>query len=149
MVVALGSDHGGYALKQAMMEHLKRTGVDYKDFGTYNSESADYPDISIQVAEAVARGEYEKGVLFCGTGIGVSIAANKVPGIRAANCSDVFSARMSREHNDANILTLGERVVGQGLAAMILDVWLSSEFTGGRHARRVDKIVSYENGRKC
>ena len=149
MVIALGSDHGGYALKQAMMEHLRKSGVEYKDFGVFGNESADYPDIAVQVAEAVARGEHEKAVLFCGTGIGVSIAANKVPGIRAANCHDVFSAQMSREHNDANILTMGERVIGPELAAQILDVWLSSEFTGGRHSRRVDKISSYEQGRKC
>lgn len=148
MTIAIGSDHGGFALKQAMLAHLRETGIEVRDFGVLCAESADYPDIAIEVAEAVARGEYEKGVLFCGTGVGVSIAANKVPGIRAANCHDVFSAQMSREHNDANILTMGERVIGPGLAAMILDVWLSSEFTGGRHARRVDKIMSYEQGRR-
>ena len=147
MVIALGSDHGGFELKQAMMAHLRETGVEFKDFGVFNSDSTDYPDIAVQVAEAVARGEYEKGVLLCGTGVGVSIAANKVTGIRAANCSDVFCAQMSREHNDANILTMGERVIGPELAAQILDVWLSSEFTGGRHSRRVDKISSYEQGR--
>ena len=143
MTIALGSDHGGFALKQAMIAHLQECGVDYKDFGVYCNESADYPDIAVQVAEAVVRGEYEKGVLFCGTGIGVSIAANKVPGIRAANCHDVFSAQMSREHNDANILTLGERVVGPGLATMIVDVWLAAEFSAGRHERRVGKINAY------
>ena len=148
MIIALGSDHGGFALKQAMMEHLRESGTEFKDFGVYCSESADYPDIAVQVAEAVARGEYEKGVLFCGTGVGVSIAANKVHGIRAANCHDVFSAQMSREHNDANILTMGERVIGPGLAAMILDTWLSAEFIGGRHGRRVDKIKAYEQGRQ-
>jgi len=100
------------------------------------------------VAEAVARGEYEKGVLLCGTGVGVSIAANKVSGIRAANCNDVYCAQMSREHNDANILTMGERVIGPALAAQILDVWLSTEFMGGRHALRVDKITAYEQGRQ-
>ena len=143
MTIALGSDHGGFALKQAMIAHLQECGVAFKDFGVYCNESADYPDIAVLVAEAVARGEYEKGVLFCGTGIGVSIAANKVSGIRAANCHDVFSAKMSREHNNANILTLGERVVGPGLAAMIVDVWLAAEFSAGRHARRVDKINAY------
>ena len=148
MVIALGSDHGGYALKQAMMEHLRLSGVEFKDFGVFCNESADYPDIAVQVAEAVARGEHEKALLFCGTGIGVSIAANKVPGIRAALCHDCFSAQMSREHNDANILTMGERVIGPGLAAMIIDVWLGTEFAGGRHGRRVDKIKSYEQGRK-
>jgi ribose 5-phosphate isomerase B len=148
MTIALGSDHGGFVLKQAMLEHLREKGIEYKDFGVFCTESADYPDIAIQVAEAVARGEFEKGVLLCGTGVGVSIAANKVPGIRAAHCHDVFSAKMSREHNDANILTMGERVIGSGLAAMILDTWLSTEFAGGRHARRVDKISSYEQGRQ-
>ncbi len=147
MVIALGSDHGGFTLKQAMIDHLKETGIEFKDFGVYCAESADYPDIAIQVAEAVARGDYEKGVLFCGTGIGISIAANKVQGIRAANCHDVFSAQMSREHNNANILTMGERVIGSGLAAMILDIWLSTDFAGGRHARRVDKITAYEQRR--
>jgi ribose 5-phosphate isomerase B len=148
MVIAVGSDHGGFALKQAMLNHLQEAGVEFKDFGIFCNESADYPDIAVQVAEAVARGEYEKGLLFCGTGIGVSIAANKVPGIRAALCHDVFSAQMSREHNDANILTMGERVIGPGLAAMILDVWLGAGFAGGRHGRRVDKIMSYEQGRQ-
>ena len=148
MVIAVGSDHGGFALKQAMLNHLQEAGVEFKDFGIFCNESADYPDIAVQVAEAVARGEYEKGLLFCGTGIGVSIAANKVPGIRAALCHDVFSAQMSREHNDANILTMGERVIGPGLAAMILDVWLGTGFAGGRHGRRVDKIMSYEQGRQ-
>lgn len=148
MVIALGSDHGGFELKQAMMGHLQQKGIEFKDFGVFNAESTDYPDIAVALANAVARGEYEKGVLFCGTGIGVSIAANKVSGIRAANCSDVYCAQMSREHNDANILTMGERVIGPELAAQILDVWLSTEFAGGRHARRVDKITSYEQGRK-
>ena len=143
MTVALGSDHGGFALKQALVEHLNQKGVEFKDFGVFCSESADYPDIAVQVAEAVACGEYEKGVILCGTGVGVSIAANKVPGIRAAHCHDVFSAQMSREHNDANILTLGERVIGPGLAAMIVDVWLATEFSGGRHERRVGKINAY------
>lgn len=148
MVIALGSDHGGFELKQAMMGHLKQKGIEFRDFGVFNSDSADYPDIAVALAEAVARGDYEKGVLFCGTGLGVSIAANKVSGIRAANCNDVFCAQMSREHNDANILTMGERVIGPELAAQILDVWLSTEFAGGRHARRVEKIRSYEQGRK-
>ena len=146
MIIAIGSDHGGLGLKQEMMEHLKRCGTEVQDFGVFSRESADYPDIAFAVAEAVARGEYERGILFCGTGVGVAIAANKVVGIRAANCHDAFSAQMSREHNDANILTLGERVVGPGLAAMIIDIWLSAEFSGGRHARRVDKIAGYGQG---
>ena len=130
-------------MKQAIQEHLKSCGVEFHDFGVFDAESADYPDVAFVVAEAVARGEYDKGLLFCGTGVGVSIAANKVSGIRAANCHDVFSAQMSREHNDANILTLGERVIGPGLAAMIVDVWLAAEFSAGRHARRVNKINAY------
>ncbi len=148
MIIAMGSDHGGFGLKQEMMEHLKRCGIDVMDFGVFSSVSADYPDIAFVVAEAVACGKYERGILFCGTGVGVAIAANKVTGIRAANCHDVFSAKMSREHNDANILTMGERVIGPGLAAMIIDVWLSAEFTGDRHERRVAKIVAYEQGRQ-
>ena len=140
MTIALGSDHGGFALKQAMIAHLQECGVDFRDFGVYCNESADYPDIAVQVAEAVARGDYEKGVLFCGTGIGVSIAANKVPGVRAALCHDAFSAAMSREHNDANVLAMGERVIGPGLACLIVDTWLDGSFAGGRHARRVEKL---------
>ena len=147
MTIAVGSDHGGFELKQAMLIHLNEVGVEFKDFGVFCDESADYPDIAVQVAEAVARGDYEKGLLFCGTGVGISIAANKVTGIRAANCHDVFSAQMSREHNDANILAMGGRVIGPGLAAMILDVWLSTDFAGGRHGRRIGKISAYEQGR--
>ena len=149
MMLAIGSDHGGFALKQKISEHLQQCGVEFYDFGVHSSESADYPDVAFAVAEAVARGEYEKGLLFWGTGVGVSIAANKVAGIRAANCHDVFSAQMSREHNDANILTLGERVVGPGLAAMIVDVWLATEFSAGRHERRVGKINAYAREEKA
>lgn len=148
MMLAIGSDHGGYALKQKIGEHLQQCGIAFYDFGVHNSESVDYPDIAFAVAEAVAQGKYERGLLFCGTGVGVAIAANKVAGIRAANCQDVFSAKMSREHNDANILTLGERVTGPGLAAMIVDVWLATQFSAGRHERRVNKIKAYERGGK-
>lgn len=148
MTIAVGSDHGGFALKQSIVAHLRQTGYEIKDFGVYSTESADYPDVAVAVATAVARGEYEKGILFCGTGIGVAIAANKVAGIRAANCQDVFSAKMSREHNNANILTLGERVTGPGLAEMIVDVWLATDFCGGRHERRIGKIAAYEQGRQ-
>lgn len=147
MKIAVGSDHGGFELKQAIAQHLCATGMEFKDFGVFCDESADYPDVAVQVAEAVARGDFDKGLLFCGTGVGISIAANKVAGIRAANCHDVFSAQMSREHNDANILAMGGRVIGAGLAAMIVDVWLSAEFAGGRHGRRIGKIASYEQGR--
>ncbi|MBP2637716.1 MAG: ywlF [Firmicutes bacterium] len=144
MKVAIGSDHGGLRLKEEIKVLLDELKVDSHDFGTYTSASVDYPDISRQVAEAVAGGEYERGIIVCGTGIGVSIAANKIKGIRAALCNDVFSAQMSREHNDANILTLGERVIGCGLARMIVEVWLKTEFAGGRHTCRVDKIMELE-----
>jgi len=142
--VAVGSDHGGFRLKQEIVKVLEEEGVGFRDFGTFSLESCDYPDIALAVAEAVARGEYSRGIIICGTGIGVAIAANKVPGIRAALCHDTFSARMAREHNDANILTLGERVVGPGLAAEIVRVWLKAEFAGGRHERRVKKITAIE-----
>ena len=138
--LVIGSDHGGFTLKEAIKQHLADSGVDVTDMGTHSLDSVDYPDVAVAVAKAVAAGEYERGIIICGTGIGVSIAANKVPGIRAALCHDTFSAAMSREHNDANILTMGERVIGQGLACMIVDTWLSSAFTGGRHARRVEKL---------
>lgn len=144
MKVAIGSDHGGFRLKEEIKTQLTELQVDSYDFGTYTPASVDYPDISRQVAEAVAKGEYERGIIVCGTGIGVSIAANKIKGIRAALCNDVFSAQMSREHNDANILTLGERVIGFGLARMIVEVWLKTEFAGGRHACRVGKIMDLE-----
>ncbi|WP_088554935.1 ribose 5-phosphate isomerase B [Calderihabitans maritimus] len=144
MKIALGSDHGGFELKEKIKKYLEERGISYHDFGTYNQESVDYPDFALQVAEAVRAGQYDRGILVCGTGIGVSIAANKVPGVRAALCHDVFSAKASREHNDANILTLGQRVVGPGLALEIVRVWLESEFTGGRHERRVRKITSIE-----
>lgn len=144
MKVAIGSDHGGFRLKEEIKALLAELKVDSHDFGTYTPASVDYPDIARQVAEAVAQGEYERGIIVCGTGIGVSIAANKIKGIRAALCNDVFSAQMSREHNDANILTLGERVTGSGLARMIVQTWLKTEFAGGRHACRVDKIMQLE-----
>lgn len=138
--LVIGSDHGGFTLKEAIKKHLAERGVAVMDMGTHSLDSVDYPDVAVAVARAVAAGEYERGIIICGTGIGVSIAANKVPGIRAALCHDTFSAAMSREHNDANILTMGERVIGQGLACMIVDTWLSSAFSGGRHARRVEKL---------
>ena len=138
--LVIGSDHGGFSLKETIKEHLASRGIEVTDAGTHSLESVDYPDVAIDVAKAVAAGEYERGILICGTGIGVSIAANKTPGIRAALCHDTFSAAMSREHNDANILTMGERVVGPGLACLIVDTWLSNSFAGGRHARRVEKL---------
>jgi len=118
--------------------------MEYKDYGTINEDSVDYPDFALDVAKAVAAGEYNKGILVCGTGIGVGITANKVSGIRAAICGDVFSAKASREHNDANILSLGQRVIGPGLALEIVKAWLTTEFAGGRHQRRIDKISDIE-----
>lgn len=144
MRVAVGSDHGGWRLKKEIVARLEEMRISYRDFGTFSREAVDYPDFALLVAEAVASGEYDRGILCCGTGIGVAIAANKVPGIRAALCHDTFSARASREHNNANVLTLGERVIGPGLAKEIVEVWLRAEFQGGRHARRVEKIVRIE-----
>lgn len=144
MKVAIGSDHGGFNLKEAIKPVLEQLGVTYEDYGTHSVESVDYPDIAERVAKDVASGKFDRGILICGTGIGIGIAANKVPGIRAALCHDTFSAHASREHNDANILTMGERVIGPGLAADIVKVWLSSEFEGGRHARRIAKISDLE-----
>jgi len=142
--VALGSDHAGFALKEEIKDYLREAGVEYHDFGTFGPEAVDYPDFALAVAEAVAHGRFERGILCCGTGVGVAIAANKVPGIRAALCHDTFSARASREHNDANVLTLGARVIGPGLAREVVAVWLAAEFAGGRHRRRVDKIRAIE-----
>ena len=144
-MLAIGSDHGGFALKQEIMAHLREKGIEYKDFGTYTEESCDYPDYGEAVARAVASGECERGIAVCGTGIGISIAMNKVRGIRAALCGDCYSAEMTRRHNDANILALGGRVVGAGLALKIVDTFLETPFEGGRHARRVAKIHEIEN----
>ncbi|BAF61006.1 MAG: ribose 5-phosphate isomerase B [Pelotomaculum sp.] len=144
MKVAVASDHGGFRLKEEVIGLLRELGIAYRDFGTYSEDPVDYPDMALAVAEAVRKGEYDRGVLCCGTGIGVAICANKVPGIRAALCHDTFSARAAREHNDANILTMGQRVIGPGLARDIVATWLQAEFQGGRHARRVDKIRCIE-----
>lgn len=144
MKIALGSDHGGFGLKQEIISHLEKKGYEIKDYGTYSTESCDYPDFALKAAEGVAGKECDLGILVCGTGIGISIAANKVPGIRAALCSDTFSAHATREHNNANILALGERVVGKGLALDIVDAFLNAEFEGGRHQKRVDKITDIE-----
>lgn len=143
-MIAIGSDHGGYELKEAIKKHLEERGIEYKDFGTFSEDSVDYPDYAREVAEAVASGQFEKGILLCGTGVGISIAANKVPGIRAAHVSDAFSARYSKEHNNANVLCMGGRVVGPGLAALLVDEWLDAEFQGGRHQKRIDKISEIE-----
>lgn len=144
MRVALGSDHAGFQLKELIREHLQSRGTAFTDFGTFCENSVDYPDISLPVAEGVRSGEFDCGILVCGTGIGMVIAANKYSGIRAALCSDTFSARCARGHNDANILTLGARVIGPGLALEIVDIFLNVPFDGGRHRLRVDKIKLIE-----
>ncbi|MDF9407623.1 ribose 5-phosphate isomerase B [Pelotomaculum isophthalicicum JI] len=144
MKVAIASDHGGFKLKEEVASFLRDTGIEFKDFGTFSEEAVDYPDLALVVAEAVRDGDFDRGVLCCGTGIGVAISANKVPGVRAALCHDTFSARASREHNCANILTMGQRVIGPGLARDIVSTWLQSEFQGGRHARRISKIEAIE-----
>lgn len=138
--IGIASDHGGYALKEEVKKYLEEKGVDFIDYGTNSLESVDYPDYGKKAAEAVVSGEVEKAIVVCGTGIGISIAANKVDGIRCALCSDTYSARMSREHNDANMLGLGGRVIGVDLALEIVETWLNGKFQAGRHERRVNKI---------
>lgn len=145
MKIALGCDHGGFTLKEELKTYIEELGYECQDFGTYSAESVDYPDYAEKVAKAVVAGEYDRGILICGTGIGIGIAANKINGIRAALCHDTFSARASREHNNANVLTMGERVIGPGLARDIVKIWLETDFLGGRHGRRVDKISALEN----
>jgi ribose 5-phosphate isomerase B len=143
-MIALGCDHGGYALMQSVKAHLDELGLEYKDFGTNTEASVDYPIYGESVAKAVVSGECDRGIIICGTGIGISIAANKVRGARAALCTDCFMAEMTRRHNDANILALGARVLGHGLALKIVETFLDTEFEGGRHARRVDIISAIE-----
>lgn len=145
MRVVIGSDHAGYTLKEEFKEILKSEGIEYLDMGTLNGEeSVDYPDFAEAVANKVASGEFDRGVIVCGTGVGVAIAANKVKGIRAANCNELICARFSREHNDANILTVGSRIIGPAVAREILLTWLKTDFEGGRHAARVEKIRQIE-----
>ena len=140
-MIAIGSDHGGFELKEKLMEHLSERGREYKDFGTYSSASCDYPVYAKAVANAVASGECDRGIIICGTGIGVSITANKVRGIRAALCGDCFSAEATRQHNDANVLCMGARVVGEGLALKIADTFLDTPFSNDeRHIRRISMI---------
>lgn len=139
-MIAIGCDHGGFNLKQAVMKKLENMGEDFKDFGTYSTESCDYPDIAKKVCAAINSGECKNGILICGTGIGMSIAANKIRGIRAAHVADTFSARMTKEHNDANIICLGERTTGVEVALEIVEAYLRASFQGGRHQTRVDKI---------
>jgi ribose 5-phosphate isomerase B len=144
-MIAVGCDHGGFELKNEILKYLEANNYEYKDFSSkQNNPEDDFPDYAEFVAQSIVSGQCDKGILICGTGIGMSIAANKIPGIRAALCCDCFSARMSREHNDANILTLGERVLGVGHALEIVKTWLSHEFKGDRHKRRIDKITKLE-----
>ena len=138
--VAIGSDHGGFQYKEKIIDYLSARNIPYVDLGTHTPESCDYPDIARAVCERVISGKSNRGILVCGTGIGMSIAANKVRGIRAALCGDTYSARVSRAHNNANVLCLGQRVIGEYLALDIVDVWLKAGFEGGRHKRRVDLI---------
>lgn len=144
MKIALACDHGGLKLKNKIYEYLKERGYEVVDFGTNTADSCDYPDYALPAAEAVASGECDRGIVICSTGIGVSIVANKVPGIRCAHCHDVYCAEFTRRHNNANMLAMGEKVVGEGYALYIVDAFLNTEFEGGRHARRVDKITAIE-----
>ncbi len=140
-MIALGNDHGGYELKQEVIAYLEKNQIAYRDYGSYDTQAVDYPLYARKVTKAIQSGECEKGILICGTGIGISIAANKCKGIRAALCSDCFSAEATRQHNDANILVMGGRVVGPGLAVKIVDTFLNTEFSGDeRHARRIGLI---------
>ncbi len=143
-MIVIASDHGGYAMKQELMEHLKEKGVAYVDIGCYSEESCDYPDFAVPAAQGVVDGTYEKGILVCGTGIGMSLAANKVHGIRCAVVSDCYTAEMCRAHNDANMIALGGRVIGAELAKKIVDIFLSTEHLGGRHGRRIAKVMALE-----
>jgi ribose 5-phosphate isomerase B len=145
MKIAIGSDHGGLELKEKVVKFLQERGFEVFDYGTKNSDSVDYPDYAFKVGEAVVKGDQRRGILICGTGIGISIAANKVKGVRAALCHDVFTAKMAREHNDSNVLALGGRVLKEELALDILETWLNTNFEGGRHQNRVKKITDYEN----
>ena len=143
-MIALGADHGGYFLKEEIKKHLEERGIEYKDFGTYTPESIDYAAIAYRTCKAVTSGECEKAILCCGTGIGISMAANKVKGIRAAVCSEPYSAALTRRHNDANIIAFGARVVGIGEAEAIVDAFFGAEFEGGRHQARVDMLMDIE-----
>ncbi len=143
-MISIACDHGGYALKETVKQHLTENGYAVRDFGTDSTDSCDYPDFAAPAARAVASGECEKGIVICTTGIGVSIVANKVRGVRCALCADPLSAKMTRRHNDANMLALGAGMIGQNLALEIVDAFLTTKFEGGRHQRRVDKIMALE-----
>ena len=145
MKIVVGADHAGYPLKKHLVAFLEARGHEVDDRGTFSADSVDYPDVAAVVASAVAAGEAERGILVCGTGIGVAIAANKVDGVRAATCNDLFTAAMARRHNDANVLALGARVVGEGLAEGIVESYLAAAYEAGRHQRRVEKIHALES----
>ena len=147
MLIVIGSDHGGYSLKLAVISYLERNNIEYKDVGCFDAVSVDYPDIAENACKMIINGECDRGILICGTGIGISIAANKFKGIRAALCSDEFSAKYTRLHNDANVLCMGGRVIGAGLACEITDIFLNTDFEGGRHAVRLNKINEIEKVR--
>ena len=144
-MIAIGSDHGGYLLKEEKKKHLKEKGYEFKDFGTDSTASCDYPVYAEKVCRAVQSGECEKGILICGTGIGMSMCANKCKGIRAAVCGDHFSAEFTRKHNNANVLCLGARVIGAGVAMQLVDIFLTTEYEGGRHEKRVEMMMQLEN----
>lgn len=144
MKIAVACDHGGLALKKVLLDYLQKNGYEVCDFGTNTADSCDYPDHALPAAEAVARGECERGILICSTGIGISIAANKVRGIRCAHCHDTYSAKYTRLHNDANMIAFGQKIIGDGLMLEIVDTFLHTDFEGGRHQRRVDKISAIE-----
>ena len=144
-MIALGSDHAGFAMKEKMKAVIEELGLEYKDFGCYDENSVDYPVIAKDVCKSVTSGEAQKGILICGTGVGMSIAANKVKGIRASLCGDTFSAKFTRLHNDSNVLCMGARVIGEGIAAEIVKIYLTTDFEGGRHERRVNLITELES----
>ena len=147
-MIAIGSDHAGFPLKEEIIKYLEENKIDYKDVGCYTPERFDYAISAQKACDLVVEGVCDKAILCCGTGIGISMAANKVKGIRAACCSDFFSAKFPRAHNDANVLCMGDRVVGAGLAVEVVDVFLNSEFEGGRHQTRIDQIMDIEQGKK-
>ena len=142
--VAIASDHGGFELKQKIIELLRTLNVSYEDFGSYTADSVDYPDYAFLVGSKVANNDFDRGILICGTGVGISIAANKVKGVRCALVHDVFTAQATRQHNDSNVLAMGGRVIGDELALLIVKIWLEVDFIGGHHSARIDKISEYE-----
>ena len=147
-MIAIASDHGGFDLKESLISCLFKKGCEFDDLGPLNKDSVDYPDYGVKLAEAILEKEFERGILICGTGVGMSIVVNRFPGIRGTLCTDVYTAKMCRKHNDSNILILGGRVVGKGLAAEIVDSWLITNFEGGRHQRRLDKINQIDTNLK-